>query len=168
MGARAALRLACLAAALGMAGCLGAMQVVEKVEHGPTAKDMFYYRSYMANGREPTFDERRRWEDRLDERVAKYLRDHPDMEQSNRYSDFRFWRQVMIGATRDEVVTLLDDPDEETTDRALMESMAKQHWPGMQRRVKEAWVYPPGWVLYFDDDAVMQITRKIGKYEMQD
>jgi hypothetical protein len=29
-------------------------------------------------------------------------------------------------------------------------------------------VYPPGWVLYFDDQAVVQITRKIGRYEMQD
>lgn len=102
----------------------------------------------------------------MDDRVGRYLREHAEMEQATRYSDFRFWRQVVVGSTRDEVRTLLDEPDEQTTDPALMASMAQQHWPTMQANVKEAWVYPPGWVLYFDEGgAVTGITRKVGKYD---
>ena len=160
-------RAAWLLVAAAVAGC-ATPQVVERVEQGPRAQEIFLTRSYLGNGREPSFDERRKWEDRLDERVSKFLRDHPELEQATRYSDFRFWRQVVIGSTRDEVRTLLDAPEEETSDPALMESMAKRHWPAMQRKVKEAWVYPPGWVIYFDDAAVVDITRKVGKYDSID
>jgi hypothetical protein len=161
-----AIRLAWAAVALGALACVGALQVVEKVPQGPKAAELFYYRSYLFNNREPSFDERRKWEDLMDERVTKYLREHSELEQATRYSDFRFWRQVVVGSTRDEVRTLLDEPDEQTTDPALMASMAMQHWSTMQPKVKEAWVYPPGWVLYFDDDgAVSDITRKVGKYD---
>jgi len=154
--------------ALAPLGCAVNAPVVERVQQGPKAQELFTLRSYIANGREPNFDERRKWEDGLDERVSKYLREHPDLEQTTRYSDFRFWRQVVIGSTRDEVRTLLDAPEEETTDPALMASMARRHWSAMQRKVKEAWVYPPGWVIYFDGDTVVEITRKVGRFDPQE
>lgn len=162
-----AIRAGWVALALSALACLAAaLQVVEKVPQGPRAVEMFYYRSYAYNNREPSFDERRKWEDVMDERVGLYLREHQELESTTRYTDFRFWRQVVVGSTRDEVRTLLDDPQEQTTDPALMASMAQQHWPVMAARVKEAWVYPPGWVLYFDDDgAITDITRKVGKYD---
>ena len=160
-----AIRLAWVALALGALACVGALQVVEKVPQGPRAVEIFYYKSYLYNNREPSFDERRKWEDVMDDRVSKYLREHEELQQATRYTDFRFWRQVVVGSTRDEVLTLLDAPDEQTADPALMASMAQQHWPAMQPRVKEAWVYPPGWVLYFDDGAVTDVTRKVGKYD---
>ena len=153
--------------ALALAGCAGTglnPQIVERVPQGPRAQELFIYRSYLYNNREPSFDERRKWEDVLDERVAKYLREHAELEKATRYSDFRFWRQVVVGSSRGEVRTLLDEPDEQTIDPALIASMAQQHWPSMQARAKEAWVYPPGWVLYFDDEGVVDITRKVGKY----
>jgi len=157
-----------LVMALGALACGVTTQVVERVQQGPRAQDLFNYRSYMYNSREPNFDERRKWEDLTDERVSKYLRAHPELEQATRYSDFRFWRQVVVGSSRGEVRTLLDEPDEQTADPALMAAMGKQHWSAMQAKVKEAWVYPPGWVLYFDDEAVVEITRKVGKYESID
>ena len=152
--------------ALALAGCASTLnpQIVERVPQGPKAQELFHYRSYLYNAREPSFDERRKWEDLLDDRVQKYLREHAEIEKATRYSDFRFWRQVVVGSSRDEVRTLLEEPDEQTIDPALMASMAQQHWPSMQARAKEAWVYPPGWVLYFDDEGVVDITRKVGKY----
>jgi len=161
-----AIRMAVGMLALSALGCLLAMpQVVERVPQGPKAQELFYYRSYLYNNREPSFDERRKWEDLLEDRVVKYLREHSELERDTRYSDFRFWRQVVIGSTRGEVRTLLDEPDEQTIDPALMASMAQQHWTSMQPKAKEAWVYPPGWVLYFDDNAIVDITRKVGKYD---
>ena len=151
--------------ALGCGIILPPPQVVEKVPQGPKAAEMFYYRSYLYNNREPSFDERRKWEDVMEERVAKYLREHQELQNETRYSDFRFWRQVVVGSTRDEVRTLLDEPAEQTIDPALMATMAQQHWPVMAPSVKEAWVYPPGWVLYFDDAAIVHITRKVSPYE---
>jgi len=158
-----AIRMAWAVLALGTLGCLlfPPPQVVERVPQGPKALEIYYYRSYLYNNREPSFDERRKWDDIIEDRVSKYLREHQDLQNATRYSDFRFWRQVSVGSTRDEVRTLLDEPDEQTTDPALMASMAQQHWASMQAKVKEAWVYPPGWVLYFDDAAIVEITRKV-------
>ena len=158
-------RVGWLVATVLATGCLLATsEVVERVGQGPRSQELFYYRTYMANGRDPSFDERRKWEDALDERVTRYLREHPEVEQATRYSDFRFWRQVVVGSTRGEVRALLEEPDEQSADPALMVAMAQQHWPGIQGRAKEAWVYPPGWVLYFDDKAVVGITRKRNPY----
>lgn len=149
-----------LAVALG-AGCASGLgqETVVRSGLGPTAREVFVMRSVMAYGRSPSFDEMRRWQDQMDERVFRYLREHPAVEQSERYSDFRFFRQVTPGSTRDEVRALLDEPDERTIDSALMAVLAAASWTTIQARVSEAWVYPGGWVLYFDDRAVVEITR---------
>jgi hypothetical protein len=154
--------------ALGLVGCAARMESVERVAQGPKAQEVFIVRSYFANSREPNFDEKRMWEDRIEERVAKYLREHPELQQTTRYSDFRFWRQVAVGSTRDEVRALLEEPDEETIDPALMGALARQHWPALVRRAKEAWVYPPTWVIYFDDQGVVEMVRRVGRYDPND
>lgn len=150
---------------LGGAGCAAQMETVERSGQGPKAEALFLARSFLRNGREPTFDEKRMWEDRMDDRVSRYLREHPEMQQATRYSDFRFWRQVSIGSARGEVRALLDEPEEETIDPALMGALARQHWPEVSRRAREAWVYPLGWVIYFDDQGVTDVVRRIGTVE---
>ena len=150
---------------LGGLGCAAQMETVERVAQGPRAEALFLGRSFLTNGREPSFDEKRMWEDRLDDRVSRYLREHPEMERTTRYSDFGFWRQVGLGSARGEVRTLLDEPDEETVDPALMAALARQHWPEISRRAREAWVYPVGWVIYFDEQGVTDVVRRIGTVE---
>ena len=55
---------------------------------------------------------------------------------------------------------LLDDPLEQTIDPARMGALAKGQWAGTMRdKAKEAWVYPLGWILYFDDKGVVTMLR---------
>jgi hypothetical protein len=149
-----------LAGLLGAGCATGGHDTVARTGLGPSAKELFVARSVMAYGRVPNFDETRRWLDRIDDRVNRYLREHPEVELSDRYSDFRFLRQVTPGSTRGEVKTLLEEPDERTVDSALMAVLAGRNWTTLQAKAKEAWVYPGGWVLYFDDQAVVEITRR--------
>ena len=72
------------------------------------------------------------------------------------------------GSTKGEVEVLLDDPDERTIDPALMAALARQQWTQIVGKAKEAWVYPLGWVLYFDDKAVVEIVRRRGKWDKGD
>ncbi|HET6368182.1 MAG TPA: hypothetical protein VFG27_13185, partial [Pseudomonadales bacterium] len=81
-------------------------------------------------------------------------------EQTTRYSEFRFWRQVAEGSTPSEVRALLDEPLEQTSDPALMKMKAKAHWAQISIKAKEAWTYPLGWVLYFDDKGVVDMIRR--------
>ena len=111
---------------------------------------MLTARSQVMNGRDPNFDEKRIWESRADMRIAKYLRDHPEVEQSPRYMDVRFWRQVSPGAPRVEVEALLEEPQEQTIDPALMAVLAERHWDDFGRRATEAWIYY-GWAIFFDE-----------------
>jgi hypothetical protein len=152
--------LAPLAAAALVAGCLAAARPapLEPTTTGPSALGVFMYKSFLINGREPNFDERRRWQDRLDDRVSRYLRQHPEVEQSPRYMDVRGWRQVVEESPRAEVRVLLEEPDEVTTDRERMRQLADQHWPPIASRATEAWVYP-GWLLFFDDQGVIKMFK---------
>ena len=159
LAAGAALALLGVSLTTGCASGPGGDTIV-RTGTGPNAKEVFTTRTVMAYGRGPSFDETRRWQDQVDERVFRYLRDHPEIERAERYSDFRFYRQVTPGSTRGEVRALLDDPDERTIDGALMAVLAGGNWTGMQGKAREAWVYPGGWVLYFDDKAVVDITRR--------
>lgn len=157
-----------LALALFVGGCAGQLETVDRTSTGPTALDQFIARSYAVNGRSPNFDERRIWEDQIEARIGKYLREHPEMQQALRYSDFRFWRQVAIGSTRGEVRLLLEGPQEQTTDPARLGVLAERHWPAIQGKVKEAWAYPLGWVLFFDDQVVVEMLRKVSRATPQD
>ena len=152
--------------ALVASGCGVQMEKFEQTAQGPTGLDVLTARSQIVNGRDPNFDEKRLWENRADMRIGKYLREHPELEQSPRYLEVRFWRQVTPGAPRKEVEVLLDEPQEETIDPAYMEVLAERHWGDLGRRATEAWLYY-GWVIYFDDDAVIGMVKRVGRFEVQ-
>jgi len=164
-----ALRLAWVVAAGVMAAaCVTPQPVVEQTTRGPIAQELQIARSYAANGRDMGWDEKRHYEEQMEEKVFKYLREHPELQNETRYSTFRFWRQVSVGSTKEEVKLLLDDPDERTIDPALMASLARRHWSQVQGKAKEAWVYPLGWVLYIDDKAVVSMIRVRGQWAKDD
>ncbi|HET8578483.1 MAG TPA: hypothetical protein VFO18_15415 [Methylomirabilota bacterium] len=155
------------AVALLAAGCLST-EIVERTTRGPQAQEFLIARSYEINGRGPNFEEKGYWEAQIDDRIAKYLREHPELQQTTRFSDFRFWKQVTPGSTPAEVRVLLEDPTEQTIDPALMAVLAKRHWPEIRSKVKEAWVYPLGWVLYFDDKGVVEMIRRVSPVSADD
>jgi len=157
-----------MAAGLLAGACAAGQPVVENTTRGPMAAEMHIARSFAANGREPGWDEKRQFEDQLEEKVFKYLREHPEIENDARYSNFRFWRQVSVGSTKEEVRILLDEPDQRTIDPALMASLSRRHWSQVQTKAKEAWLYPLGWVLYMDDTAVVSMIRERPAWDKHD
>ena len=157
-----------IVAGLAAASCATPQPVIEQTTRGPIAQEIQIARSFAANGRDMGWDEKRNYEEQLEEKVFKYLREHPELQNETRYSTFRFWRQVSVGSTKEEVKVLLDDPDERTIDPALMASLARRHWSQVQGKAKEAWVYPLGWVLYIDDKAVVSMIRVRGKWDKHD
>ena len=156
-----------VAIAVACAGCAAdQFEKVDQTSQGPSAMDVLTARAQMMNGRDPSFDEKRIWESRADMRIAKYLRDHPELEQSPRYMDVRSWRQVAPGAPRVEVEALLEEPQERTIDPALMAVLAERHWDDLGLRATEAWTYY-GWAIFFDDAAVVGMVRRVSRLEPQ-
>src|SRR4026208_219408 len=134
------------AAALLTTACAATEPVLERTAKGPSAEEFFIQQSYAVNGRGPSFDEKRVWQDQMDEKVFRYLREHPELENTSRYSEFRFWRQLTNGSTPGEVKVLLGEPRERTIDPALMAALGEHHGTTVRPIAKEAWVYPLGWV----------------------
>jgi len=157
-----------VAVGLVAASCATSPPIVEQTTRGPIAQEIQIARSFAVNGRDMGWDEKRAYEEQLEERVFKYLREHPELQNETRYSTFRFWRQVSVGSTKEEVKLLLEDPDERTIDPALMASLARRHWSQVQGKAKEAWVYPLGWVLYIDDKVVVSMIRVRSKWDKDD
>jgi len=157
------------AVALLTTACGATTPVLERTARGPKAEEFFIQQSFASNGRAPNFDEKRVWQDQMDEKVFKYLREHPELENTARYSEFRFWRQVTNGSTPGEVKVLLGEPRERTIDTALMAVLGEQHWTAVRTTAKEAWVYPLGWVVFFDDkNAVVDLLRRVSPLDMKD
>jgi len=155
--------------ALLLTACLTPPPRLERTSRGPTAEEFFIEQSVATNGRKPTFEEKRVWQDQMDEKVFKYLREHPEIESTSRYSEFRFWRQVAPGSTGPEVKVLLGEPREQTVDPALMATLGEQHWVAVRANAKEAWVYPLGWVVFFDDKGeVVDMLRKVSPLDTKD
>ena len=152
-----------LLAVLVAAGCATGSHLdkAELTARGPAAEELFTSRSYAVNQRGPTFDERRQWEGRVEDRVFRYLREHPELEQTTRYSEFRFWWQVTAGSTPAEVRVLLEEPQEKTIDPARMAALAERHWAELEGKATEAWVYEPAWVIYFGDGSVVGIVHRV-------
>jgi hypothetical protein len=150
-----------LLAALVAAGCATSHEVVELTSKGPSAEELYLSRWHAINGRAPTFAEKRVWEAGVEDRVYAYLRQHPELEQTPRYSDFRVWWQVASGSTPNEVLALLEEPAEQTIDPARMAALGEGQWTEIQARAKKAWVYPPGWVIYFDDTSVIAFVHRV-------
>jgi hypothetical protein len=146
------------------AGCATKLETVERTNRGPSAEELFVTRSYAVNGRSPSFEEKRTWEAETEDRVFKYLRDHPELQQTTRYSDFRFWWQVTNGNTPAEVRVLLEEPPERTIDPARMAALADKQWSALESKATEAWVYPSAWVIFFDDASVVAVVRRVSGF----
>jgi hypothetical protein len=144
---------------LALAACATGKPLEQRTSQGPTAEHFWLLRMIEANGREPDFDERRHWQNQIDEDIAQYLRTHPEAANSLEVSTFRFYRRATVGMTKEQIVILLGRPETTTTDPAEMEKLARQYWPSVKARAKEAWTYPLGWRFYFTDDRVVDITQ---------
>jgi hypothetical protein len=111
-------------------------------------------------GREPSFDERRHFDDDLESRIGRYLSDHPEDASALQVAVFRFDRRVAVGMSREQVVILLGAPMAETADAVGMARQARKFWSDIEPRARAAWTYPLGWTVYFGDDRrVVDITQ---------
>jgi hypothetical protein len=146
-------------AALLLPACRTLRSVEQRTTQGPSAEELWFVRVYTLNGREPSFDERRHWEDQIDRRISRYLREHPEAANSFDVTTFRFLRRASVGMTKEQIVILLGQPASTTADPGEMEKLAKKYWPEIKTEAKEAWVYPTGWHLFFADDRVVDITQ---------
>jgi len=153
-------RVALVALVLVLAGCASLQTKEQRTTEGPMAEDIWTLKVLVSNGREPNFDERRRWDNAMEQRIGQYLRQNPEAANSVDLSTFRFIRQVSIGQTSEQVLILLGPPLAKVTDAAEMETLARQYWPAVKEsEPTEAWTYPAGWRIYIKDKTVVDITQ---------
>jgi hypothetical protein len=132
----------------------------QRTTEGPMAEDIWTMKVLIANGREPNFDERRRWDNMMDVKIGQYLRNHPEAANSIDVSTFKFIRQVTLGQTAEQVVILLGPPLARVTEPAEMEKLARQFWPAVkENEPNEVWTYPSGWSIYMKNQTVVDITQ---------
>ena len=146
-------------AAAVVAGCATRGEVEQRTTQGPTAQQMFNLKVLGESGREPTFEERRVWDQQVEDRIGAYLRAHPEKANSLDVSTFRFLRQVAIGMDKEQVLILLGAPALVSGDQAQMEKIARRYWPQIQGNATEVWVYPLGWNLFFAGQRLIDITQ---------
>jgi len=150
--------------ALLLAGCglLAKAQTIEqRTTQGPTALQMFNLRTLNENGREPTFDERRRWDNEIELQIAEYLREHPEKANALDVSTFKFLRQSAVGQDKQQILILLGPPLAVSTDQAHMQQLARVYWPLIEGNATEVWIYPPGWNFFFAGQRLVDITQYV-------
>jgi hypothetical protein len=103
---------------------------------------MLNLRLLTANGREPTFEERRQWDAQVEEKISAYLRAHPEKANALDVSTFRHLRQVAVGMDKEQVMILLGAPVSVSGDQAQMEKIARGYWSDIKGNATEVWVYP--------------------------
>jgi hypothetical protein len=152
-----------VAVVLGLlAGCAVLVPPIDqRTTQGPTAAEFWTARVMTQTGRSPSFEERRHFEDDMDERIARYLRENQEAANSITVTSFRSLRQVTVGMDQRQVEILLGAPVSTTRDPAQMQALARHHWPDIRDKAKpdEAWSYPFGWVIYFRQSRVADITQ---------
>ena len=131
---------------------------VQRATQGPTADEIYMTRFVRGYARLPTFDEKQAWRADLDNRVSDYFVKRPDVGTSALATQFRFYRRVQVGMSREEVTLLLGPAEATTTDAKLMETAAKKFWPQVKEHAREMWIYPGAWQLYFDGDRLVDLT----------
>ena len=145
---------------LGACGFLAKQREVEqRSTQGPTAQQMFNLRMLNQNGREPTFEERRQWDEQIEQRIGAYLREHPEKANALDVSTFRFLRQSAVGMDKDQILILLDAPMAVSLDQNHMQQLARRYWPAIQGNATEVWIYPVGWNLFFSGPRLVDITQ---------
>jgi len=147
-----------LVAALGLwlAGCgglFGGEPSVQRAVEGPSPVEIHDARFVRGYARTPNFEESEIFRQALEQRVTAYFARHPEVATSEKASHFRPRGRVIVGMSKEEVVTLLGDPDARSIESAAMQKVARQFWSAIQPRVQEMWTYPGGWSLYFDGEA---------------
>jgi hypothetical protein len=153
-------RVAILGLVLVLAGCYSMRTKEQRTTEGPMAEDIWTLKSLIANGREPNFDERRRWDNAMEQKIGTYLRQNPEAASSVDVSTFRFIRQVTIGQSDEQVIILLGPPLARISDTAEMEKLARSYWPAVkENEPSEVWTYPSGWRIYMKDRTVVDITQ---------
>jgi hypothetical protein len=134
-------------------------EVEQRTTQGPTAKQMFNLRVLNENGREPTFEERRRWDEEIEQRISAYLREHPEKANALEVSTFRFYRQSAVGQDKEQILILLGPPLAVSADQNHMQQLARRYWPLIEGNATEVWVYPVGWNLFFAGQRLVDITQ---------
>ena len=148
------------------AGCATILPPIDqRTTQGPTAAEFWTARMMVQTGRSPSFDEKRHFEDEIDERISRYLRENQDAANSTTVISFRSLRQVTVGMDKAQVEILLGAPVTTTRDPAQMQSLARHHWPEIRDKARpdEAWTYPFGWVVYFRQSKVADITQYLSR-----
>jgi hypothetical protein len=142
-----------------LVGCAVRRPVEQRTTQGPTARQMLDVRVLTQAGREPTFEERRQWDNQLEDQISAYLRAHPEKANALDVSTFRFTRQVTVGMDQEQVLILLGPPLAVSGDQAEMEKIARGYWPAIKGNATEVWVYPLGWNLFFAGPRLIDITQ---------
>lgn len=153
---------AVLAVVLASAACASSSSrpaLEQRTTQGPMAEDLWTLRVVLANGREPTFEERRHWESQIDLAITRYLAIDQEAANSPHLSTFRFVRQAAVGMSKDQVTILLGAPQRTVTEVPEIETLARKYWPEIKPNATEAWVYPLGWSLYFSGSRLVDITQ---------
>ena len=145
-----------------LAACASARVVEQRTTQGPSAEQLWMWRVMVANGREPSFEERRYWEDRMTLAIDDYLRRHPEFANSLQVSTFRFLRQTEVGMSNEQILILLGPPLAVTADAGQIEKAARRYWAQIQGNATEAWAYPLGWTFYFAGPRLIDITQYQG------
>ncbi|HEU4370536.1 MAG TPA: hypothetical protein VFV05_20135 [Methylomirabilota bacterium] len=150
-----------VAATIVAAGCATRAEVEQRTTQGPTALQMFNLRVLGESGREPTFEEKRVWDQQVEDLIGAYLRKHPEKASALDVSTFRFLRQVAVGMDKEQVLILLGAPALVSGDQAQMEKIARRYWPQIQGNATEVWVYPLGWNMFFAGQRLIDITQYV-------
>jgi hypothetical protein len=143
------------------ASCASMNKIEQRTSQGPTAREMWYMRMVVQNGREPSFDEKQMWQDEMDMKISHWLNTHPDDASSLGVGNLRFERRVVVGMSKEQVLMLLDSPISVTADEGEMQKLARRYWPMLKGNVTEAWVYPMGWNFYFAGPRLIDITQYV-------
>jgi hypothetical protein len=148
-----------LAVGLASAACASSPPLEQRTTQGPLAEELWAHHVALANGREPTFEERRHWESQIDLAITRYLAADPEAANSSQLSTFRFVRQAAVGMSKEQVMILLGPPQRSSTDAAEIEELARKYWPEVRTHAAEVWVYPLGWRFYFSGSRLVDITQ---------
>lgn len=147
--------------ALLSGGCAMRREVEQRTTQGPTALQMFNWKVLSETGREPMFEEKRVWDQQIEDLISAYLRKHPDKANSFDVTTFRFLRQVTVGMDKEQVLILLGAPAVISGDQDQMEKIARRYWPQIQGNATEVWVYPLGWNMFFAGQRLIDITQYV-------
>ena len=132
----------------------------QRTTQGPTADEFWLAKVLTANGRYPTFEEKRHFDDELDARIRKYLRENEDAASDPlTVPAFRNLHQVTAGMQKAQVEVLLGPPFTTSEDPQQMANWARRHWPEIRGKADEAWGYPYGWIFYFNKGKLIDITQ---------